>query len=144
MQNKGLTRAFNEQLSPEDNVSHLLSGISVKNFVDNGKPIDSSDKKKQIKMFTAGNRTDHFSESKVVFRLSLPENMDGGSIDLEENILESEQFTLHHDRDPHLTAIMIKGHSDEIGRPSHENNTDNKELRLSKTIEKDSPRSNKY
>ena len=57
-------------------------------------------------MFTANSRTDHFSESKVVFRLSLPENIndneetniagDGfATFDKAENILSSDRMALN-------------------------------------------------
>lgn len=57
-------------------------------------------------MFTANSRTDHFSESKIVFRLSLPENINnieemnvGGdgfaTFEKAENILSSDRMALN-------------------------------------------------
>ena len=97
-------------------------------------------------MFTANSRTDHFSDSKIVLRLSLPDNINniedtGAALERAENILSSDRMALYPTRDPQSTQIMMK--SNHVSPVKHtegavkatQNNTDNKEMRdMSRTL----------
>ena len=78
--------------SSSDTLSHhMLSSISVRNF-ENGKAVAGDNREHQkprIKMFTANSRTDHFNESKILVRLSLPDQT--STYDRAENVLTTER-----------------------------------------------------
>ena len=62
-------------------------------------------------MFSANSRTDHFSDSKVILRLSIPDKLTGfeteQTIDRAENILSTNRSALQGNMEqPHPTYIM--------------------------------------
>ena len=60
-------------------------------------------------MFSANSRTDHFSDSKVMNRLSLPKENFSDFVTQTEDILESERQALTN-HDPHPTFMNKSMH----------------------------------
>ena len=94
-------------------------------------------------MFNANNRANHFSDSKVVLRLSLPSNM-AESANVQnhtENILSSDRMALNNRDEPNETEMMLKSIKVESIKPTlpkaTQNNTDNKESRFTRTIQQE-------
>ena len=94
-------------------------------------------------MFNANNRANHFSDSKVALRLSLPSNMaeSANAQNHTENILSSDRMALNIRDEPNETEMMLKSIKVESIKPTlpkaTQNNTDNKESRFTRTIQQE-------